>query len=623
MLLSKSLYRVIGTISGSILGVVLIALFAQTPELFVLALALLVAGCTVASGVLTNFRAYATVLAAYTAGIIASDAINAPDQVFFFGMARASAILIGIACSILVTSIFAPHRSENVVRKKLSEVLQATARRAAYSWQGEPQERIRMGRKLIEDIVALNTQIEFAAAESGAFRLQVNNARSLLANIFGLISARRSLDAHLHRCGWPQHHALEIFHEVILDFLHEIPAQLDRGEIDEVISGLGDVHRQLELLRPEEETSSSVEVVSERLVIDRLEDLLLHLGGALEDWRGIVQERQEYKPKLVLNFHRDIRAAWINGLRAFLAVAATGAFWIGSAWPHGPLALVFVSIMMSLFASQPRPDRVGWAFFYISLPAVVVAVVFKFWLLPSATAFELLVMVSGLVLFPLGLFMAHPRTSAPAIAFSLVFLNLVAPSNPMTYDLADTLNTGIAMVIGVLFGTLAYVLIFPPNPQAARRYVTYRIRLGLELLARLNPIPPVSRWETRMYDRVHRLLDPENPSGTPTDEWMEAGLGALTLGNEILRLRTWLATEMPPAELRVAAQRAIDSFREFVPQPRRAAAEVKDRLRQIAGLDPGIGTPGRRVWARMQGALAEIDVFLTHHPRLLKIDQPT
>jgi uncharacterized membrane protein YccC len=227
------------------------------------------------------------------------------------------------------------------------------------------------------------------------------------------------------------------------------------------------------------------------------------------------------------------------------------------------------------------------------------------------------------VLFPLGLFMAHPRTSAPAIAFSLVFLNLVAPSNPMTYDLADTLNTGIAMVIGVLFGTLAYVLIFPPNPQAARRYVTYRIRLGLELLARLNPIPPVSRWETRMYDRVHRLLDPENPSGTPTDEWMEAGLGALTLGNEILRLRTWLATEMPPAELRVAAQRAIDSFREFVPQPRRAAAEVKDRLRQIAGLDPGIGTPGRRVWARMQGALAEIDVFLTHHPRLLKIDQPT
>src|SRR5271170_1606885 len=41
MLLSKSVYRVIGTICGSIIGIILIALFAQTPELFVLALALL------------------------------------------------------------------------------------------------------------------------------------------------------------------------------------------------------------------------------------------------------------------------------------------------------------------------------------------------------------------------------------------------------------------------------------------------------------------------------------------------------------------------------------------------------------------------------------------------------
>jgi hypothetical protein len=38
--------------------------------------------------------------------------------------------------------------------------------------------------------------------------------------------------------------------------------------------------------------------------------------------------------------------------------------------------------------------------------------------------------------------------------------------------------------VGILFGTLAYTLVFPPDPQAARRYVTYRIRRGLELLAR-------------------------------------------------------------------------------------------------------------------------------------------
>jgi hypothetical protein len=59
--------------------------------------------------------------------------------------------------------------------------------------------RRQIGKKLIFDLIALNTLIEFAAAESGTFRIQANNARSLLAHIFGLISARRSLDAHLIR----------------------------------------------------------------------------------------------------------------------------------------------------------------------------------------------------------------------------------------------------------------------------------------------------------------------------------------------------------------------------------------------------------------------------------------
>jgi hypothetical protein len=34
----------------------------------------------------------------------------------------------------------------------------------------------------------------------------------------------------------------------------------------------------------------------------------------------------ENEPALVLNFHRDLRAAWINGLRAFLAVAQPAPF---------------------------------------------------------------------------------------------------------------------------------------------------------------------------------------------------------------------------------------------------------------------------------------------------------
>jgi uncharacterized membrane protein YccC len=160
------------------------------------------------------------------------------------------------------------------------------------------------------------------------------------------------------------------------------------------------------------------------------------------------------------------------------------------------------------------------------------------------------------------------------------------------------------------------VLVFPPNPQAARRYVTYRIRRGLEEMARLDPIPHYCFWETRMYDRVIRLYDPQNLSGTTTDEWLEAGLGAITLGNEILRLRYWLETEKPSGALKTTMEEVIGAFGNFFSKPQWAVAEVKDRIQIMAQLDPGPGQPGRRCWARVLGALEEIDVYLARHPKL-------
>jgi uncharacterized membrane protein YccC len=123
-----------------------------------------------------------------------------------------------------------------------------------------------------------------------------------------------------------------------------------------------------------------------------------------------------------------------------------------------------------------------------------------------------------------------------------------------------------------------------------------------------------------MYDRVIRLYDPQNPSGTATDEWLDAGLGAITLGNEILRLRYWLEAERLSTDLNKAVEAVIDAFSRFFSEPEQAVAEVKDRVQKIARLDPGPGHPERRSWARILGALEEIDVYLAQHPKLTTIE---
>ena len=345
-------------------------------------------------------------------------------------------------------------------------------------------------------------------------------------------------------------------------------------------------------------------------------DLLNHMGGALADWRDIIQDNWKASPRLSLNFHRDIRAAWVNGLRAFIAVTAMGAFWIGRAWDRGPLALVFVAVLISLFSSLPHPEIIGWNFLKAGTLAAVTGLICKFLVLSAGSGFEYLAIALGLFFVPLALVMANPAWAAPSLSFAFVFCYVVQPANPMAYDLTDSLNTAVAVLVGVLFGTLSYIFVFPLNPQAARKYVTYRIRLGVENIAREIPIPSFCHWETRMYDRVVRLYDPQNPSTTTTDEWMEAGLGAITLGNEILRLRHRLESENPSSLLQAAVTKVVAGFARFYTKPQHALAEIKNQMETLVALDPGIGSEDRRGWARVVGSLEEIDVYLDRHPKL-------
>jgi uncharacterized membrane protein YccC len=187
----------------------------------------------------------------------------------------------------------------------------------------------------------------------------------------------------------------------------------------------------------------------------------------------------------------------------------------------------------------------------------------------------------------------------------------------MDYNLASSINQTIAILVGIIFGTLAYKLLFPPSQRAARRYVTRRIRMGLQIVAARVPLPTPNIWETRMYDRVQRLHDPENPSAISTDEWLQAGLGALILGLEILRLRRLLADHRLAEQLHEPIRAILNAFSHFLQTPQLAKAEVEKQFNRLRELDPGPGQSGRVCWARLLGSVGEMRDFLINHPALL------
>ena len=75
--LRKGWFRMMGTVVGAVMIVVLTAGFPQDPIGFLGLLALWCALCAFAATVLRNFAAYAAALAGYTAAIIAADNLGA------------------------------------------------------------------------------------------------------------------------------------------------------------------------------------------------------------------------------------------------------------------------------------------------------------------------------------------------------------------------------------------------------------------------------------------------------------------------------------------------------------------------------------------------------------------
>src|SRR4051795_8426306 len=100
--LRKGWFRMIGTLVGTVMSVVLVACFPQDRLLFLGALALWCAACSLVSTLLRNFASYSAMLAGYTVAIIAGDLLGSTGGVdandaFLLAVTRASEICIGIA----------------------------------------------------------------------------------------------------------------------------------------------------------------------------------------------------------------------------------------------------------------------------------------------------------------------------------------------------------------------------------------------------------------------------------------------------------------------------------------------------------------------------------------------
>jgi uncharacterized membrane protein YccC len=617
MTVSKSMYRIVGSILGSFMAVVLIALFPQQPTLFTLALAFWVATCTLVSNLLRNFRAYAFVLAGYTTAIIALPTIPNPNHIFDAAMARGSCTIIGIICAMTVMRLLTPHKARGQVMLKLKTVIGDTAHRAAFPLvQRATEQSYAFAYKLLGELISLDTEIEYAAAESPSFRIHADQARSQVAELFNTISAARAIRSLEDECGLLVLPAeLDRLRHEAAQILADIPAAVTKNELPQTILIIRDLRRRLEEQSPEESGMAQDEIVRERLFIDYLGFIFKHMENALQDSISLdgpyVSEPRQY-----LNFHRDHRLAWINALRAFVAVAAAGFLWIVTAWDSGAGAVIFVAVVCSLFSALPHPNQAGMKFFWGTLVGTFMSFPFVYVVLQRVDGqFVMFALALALLMIPGSIAAANPKTNLLGFAFNVNFLAAVAPTNPMSYNVVAFLNNIIALNVGVFLGCLAYTLILPADPMAAHRYVRYRIRRGFEILAVREPIPDPCAWKTRMFDRINRLYDSAAALGEARIVWMENGLRALHFGNGILALRQLLEAGRIKGQQAVLIRSILDSIGWFRECPGISHPFILTGIDVLKHSPVPLQAEERRDFMRTLGTLMEMDKFLERHPQ--------
>ncbi len=539
--LRKGWFRMIGTLIGAVMSVVLVACLPQDRALFLSALALWCAICAVAATLLRNFASYAAALAGYTVAIIGADLLGAAGGVdanaaFLLAVTRASEICLGIACGGVVLAL----TDFGGARRRLAALVGAVSSDIAHGFiatlgaagaRFDDTQEIR--RELVRRVIALDPIIDQASGESSELRYYSPVLQRAVSGLFVALAGWRTASVLLSAL--PRDQAREIADRVLPQAPAELRAEFAADWLARPVILRGSVNRAARKLM-----TMPVGTPSLRLLADKTAATFSGLSRALDALALLIADPTRRVPRRRGTRRLEVPdwlPAIVNGGRALVTIAGMALFWIVTAWPGGDQAMVFAAIISILLA--PRADQAyGVALIFVVgvvLDLILTAIV-NFAVLPGLgiETFAGLGIVLAVCLVPLGALLVNARKPWQVgmfTAMTMIFMPLLAPTNLMSYNVANFYNTALGIVVGCAAGTLAFRLV-PPLSPAYRTQRLLRLALGdLRNLLRRRVIPTVDAWDGRGIARLSGLPD----SATPLDR--ARLLAVVLVGAEIIRLR--------------------------------------------------------------------------------------
>jgi uncharacterized membrane protein YccC len=540
--LRKGWFRMIGTVVGATMIVLLTARFPQDRIAFLGILALWGAACAFAATLLGNFASYSASLAGYTAAIVAADMLGATGgvspEVFLLAVWRASEICIGIACAGIVLAGTDFGGAQRRLAASFADLAAEIAGR--FTWLlarggAQAQDTQTERSEFLRRVIALDPMIDQALGESSHVRCHTPTLQTAVCGLFSALGGWRAVAMHLK-------HLPDIVDRQAMEaILGNIPPGLrSTSESRSAVGLMTDpiAQRQMCAEAVQRLVAFPASTPSQRLLADEAAKVLAGISQALKGVALLVDAPGQL-PARDHSFRLSVPdwpSAFVNAARAFVAIVAIELFWLVTAWPDGASAIVLVAIMLLLLS--PRGDLAygGAIAFTLGVAgAFIAAAIIKFGVLPALQAFPAFCVAIGLFFIPVGFAIAYSRKPVVTVvctAMAFSFNPLLAPTNPMIYDTAQFYNAGLAIVAGCgIVPPLAFSLLPPLSPTLrAHRLLALSLR-DLRRLAVIQ-LPMTSEdWGSRMYGRLAAFPDQAGP-------FQRARLlAALSVGTEVIQLR--------------------------------------------------------------------------------------
>jgi uncharacterized membrane protein YccC len=555
---SKAVFRLLGTVVGGCMAVLLVPPLVNAPELLSLALSVWVGLCLYLSLLDRTPRSYVFMLAGYTAAIIGFPSVNAPQVVFDTAVSRIEEIIIGILCATLVHSVLFPRdvgplldaRVQDFLRDARAWIVDAlTGQMGMREWH----KRHRVATDLTElQMLSIHLPFDTEALASrthamGALQDRLAILLPLIASIDDRLAALRKANANAG---------------VLSDSLQGSPPDSLSGSlrfcVDEVITFVQtpsasradaqQLKSRLTAALPVMEAKgedlwaamlTTNAIVRLREIVDCWQESLelavfLHdPGSGLPPHLGpLVRDRARRR------LHADHHRAILSALAMTTAVLGCCTFWITTGWQQGAVAALMAAIFASSHASQNNPGASLMTFVRWTAVSLPIAWMYLFLILPRISDFPLLLLVLAPFYLVVGYIQGNPKQTPRAMPLIFGVTGVLALQETFSANFESFINGGLAQIIGVGAAMVAMRILRTVDSTLSVQRILKQGRLDLAALAAGRMDADRAAWISLMLDRLgliapHLAMDAPDEQTSGTHDAM----ADLRVGLNIIALR--------------------------------------------------------------------------------------